>query len=135
MNSLSELDLKILKFVGDMGHVSFAELAKEFPEHKGGFEINQQLKPDILERMRAPKGSSSDFKRTLSAIKKKGHALLWTGFSEDFVNAFLKLKNDGYITATPTLPMTYVLDGIFLGDDNWLPVVLNVTEKGKKALE
>jgi hypothetical protein len=126
--------MKILTFVNDMGQVSFAELAREFPEHKGDLELNIQLSPDTL-KMRAPKGSGEDFKRTLSAIRKKGCALLWSGSSEEFIDAFLKLKNNCYITITPTLPMTYVLDGIVLRADNWLPIVMNITEKGKEALQ
>lgn len=133
LDSLNKLERDILEFVDNLGFVSFSELKNRFSEYEGNFEITNTLKN--VSKIRAPKGSSSDLKKKLSAIRKKGYVLLWTGFSEEFINSFAKLLNEGYVTCKPTSFMTYIMDGAYMTADNWLPTTINITAKGREVLK
>ncbi len=135
METLNQLEIDILKCVGYNTATSFAELANAFPNHKGNGEIVKTFDAESLKNLRAPRGSSEDLKNTLKSIRKTGVAIFWSGFSEEFVDAFVKLKNEGYLTTKPTGILTYVYDGTFLRANNWLPAVIDLTEKGRKTLK
>ena len=68
-----------------------------------------------------------------------GELVLWVNVSEMFVTALSELHKERLISMTPTVLLTYIVDGGYLPlpiakrkvsykEPHWLPVVLNATK-------
>lgn len=103
--------VRLTDYVRDHDHVTFAQLADDFPEFRDG-EFN-----------------------IVHEGPKHGNIVLWTGMTEAATEAYAMAVRSGRVTAGPTSPMTYLLDGRALRLPiakaarhykalRWLPVIL-----------
>jgi hypothetical protein len=102
---------RLAAYVLDHDHVSFAQLADDFPEFRDGEFTIVQVGP------------------------KHSNIVLWTGMTRAATEAYAMAIKSGRVTAAPTSPMTYLLDGRALRlpiaktsrhyqKPRWLPVIL-----------
>lgn len=102
---------RIAAYVREHDHVSFAQLVDDFPEFSGG---------DCS---------------VVHEGRKHSNIVLWTGMTKTATDAYAMALRSGRVTATPTSPVTYLLDGRALKlpiaktarhyqKARWLPVVL-----------
>lgn len=106
MDSLAD---QVKDYIDLYNNVSFAELARKFPEHfKGEYSYTWSSLPNVY---------------------------AWRGMSEEFTNILLDLVSNKKYTLKPTGWLTYLIDGICLDlpiykgkkkkikKPHWLPVV------------
>ena len=102
---------RLAKYVHEHDHVSFAQLADDFPEFRDGEFTIVQIGP------------------------KHSNIVLWTGMTKAATEAYAMAVSSGRVTAAPTSPIAYLLDGRALKlpiaktmrhyqKPRWLPVVL-----------
>jgi hypothetical protein len=83
-----KLEEAMVAYVEENDYVTFAELSLRLGEYFNG---------------------TGDW-----ALELWPNGILWTGMSEDFLQAYLNLKNQGIIDAVGVAPLVYLMDGAVL---------------------
>ena len=108
-----QMKAEIIKMVGTLNHVSFAEITNKFPKENGHHFISAPGRPKTI---------------------------LWVGLSEKLSRAVVECLDEGSVVAASAPLLLYIIDGKTLGlpvaktakvykKDHWLPVVLTATTK------
>jgi hypothetical protein len=119
---MNKLQAEVYNYIKSLGHVSFVELEKAFPEH-----FNDECKMSLL----PSKGVKCKF-------------ILWYNMSEEFIDALSWLLDNKHISANWSSLFIYFIDGCTLKLDTppwekgvqwvkksdkeyWLPVTFNLS--------
>jgi hypothetical protein len=105
---------RVLALIRERDHVTFAELAREFPDDFANGEI---------------------------ALEVHDNLVIWTGMQATGAAAFKALREGGKVTMQPTQTLTYLIDGTTLrfpiakrarayAKPHWLPVVVRPVAPG-----
>jgi hypothetical protein len=124
MMTVDELASVVLTMVRERDHVSFAELAREWPEHfrDGPLEIRSSVGPNLV---------------------------LWAGLSETGADALEQMKNRTVAYEPASSPLVYLIDGCTLNyplakaksrkalfdykRPHWIPTVLRPIERARPS--
>lgn len=103
MSTEGTLKQRILKYIRDYDHVTFAELHRVFGDEFSG------------------KGNNLE-------IAKDSNIVLWSGLTREGADAVMELESEGLMSFAPANPLTYLIDGSGLN----LPVVKSASYKYKR---
>jgi hypothetical protein len=140
LKSLSELELRILDMIryGADTFVRF-NLPPFVPENgKQQYALVQGWGDDtpecIAERKRIKKYVPL---KTYKSAQNKGGFLMWGGFTEETVHAFMHLRELKYIrffNSNGTF-LCYLFDNCVMYDENWLPYEIELSSEVSKAIK